>query len=330
MNFSYIREIGDVKDHSTKNELVILLPVGCYWSKKNGSCSYCGYQSIVDNIQEKYGPVDLLAITQHEWELQSKIHHIHRIAFFVGGSFLEIPRDVRMSIIQFVSKLNIEEVFFETRPELVTKNNIAEIKLALGQIRLWIAIGLESADDYIRNVIHRKGFEKIEFEKAVKYCREGGAFPFAYIFVKPPIAGITDREAYDDAIKSIQYIKKVGVLGAELECGYIVKDTPMHTMYVNGDYVLLRLWTIIQIILDASDLTTGFVRLAYFSDTPEPVAIPVNCEKCSSRIYNALDEYRKHLDINTLKQLESCSCYTDWEKAFYSTPMTNANDESIE
>ena len=31
---SYIRKMGNPKTHKTENELIIILPVGCYWAKK--------------------------------------------------------------------------------------------------------------------------------------------------------------------------------------------------------------------------------------------------------------------------------------------------------
>lgn len=40
---SYIRRMGNYKTHETENELIVLLPVGCYWAKKTGGCAYCGY-----------------------------------------------------------------------------------------------------------------------------------------------------------------------------------------------------------------------------------------------------------------------------------------------
>ena len=31
---SYIRKMGNPKTHKTENELIIILPVGCYWAKR--------------------------------------------------------------------------------------------------------------------------------------------------------------------------------------------------------------------------------------------------------------------------------------------------------
>ena len=45
---SYIRKMGNPETNKTENELIIILPVGCYWSKQSGGCAYCGYQALVD------------------------------------------------------------------------------------------------------------------------------------------------------------------------------------------------------------------------------------------------------------------------------------------
>ena len=52
---SYIRRMGNYKTHETENELIVLLPVGCYWAKKTGGCAYCGYQALVDEMVSTTG-----------------------------------------------------------------------------------------------------------------------------------------------------------------------------------------------------------------------------------------------------------------------------------
>ncbi len=57
-DLSYIRKMGNASTHEVENELIVLLPVGCYWAKKHGGCSYCGYQSLVDEMRGSVEKID--------------------------------------------------------------------------------------------------------------------------------------------------------------------------------------------------------------------------------------------------------------------------------
>lgn len=50
------------------------------------------------------------------------------------------------------------------------------------------------------------------------------------------------------------------------------------------------------------------MRLAYFSDTPKPIAGPSNCEKCNDKFIKMFDEYRETLDPKVLFEEIQCEC----------------------
>lgn len=142
---SYIRKMGNPKTHKTENELIIILPVGCYWAKKTDGCSYCGYQTLVDEMRTTTAPYTYVEILQTE--IKKYAENIDRISFFVGGSFFEIPYKERCELISELNNYqNIKEVCIETRPELVTKESIKDILDCLGNKKLQIAFGVESSN----------------------------------------------------------------------------------------------------------------------------------------------------------------------------------------
>jgi len=304
---SYIRKMGNHETHETENELIVLLPVGCCFAKGGNACSYCGYQALVDEMNATSTFDSYLEILKNELEKQTEI--IHRISFFVGGSFFEIPESERLSLLQELNKYDdIKKVFFETRPELITEENVRSAFSALKNKELTVAIGLESSDASIRNAVHNKGFSNDEFEKKMKILSESGIKPFTYVFVKPPMAGITDEVALEDAIRSIKYSFDCGASGVELECGYIVEDSHMHELYKKGLYETLSLWNIKKLLHKAFALTPGIIRLAYFSDTPEPIAIPSNCEKCNDEFYRMFNQYRETMNRRIISNSIECVC----------------------
>lgn len=91
---SYIRKMGNPKTHKTENELIIILPVGCYWAKKTDGCSYCGYQTLVDEMRTTTAPYTYVEILQTE--IKKYAENIDRISFLWEDHFLKfhIKKDV--------------------------------------------------------------------------------------------------------------------------------------------------------------------------------------------------------------------------------------------
>ena len=63
-----------------------------------------------------------------------------------------------------------------------------------------------------------------------------------------------------------------------------------------------------KLLKNAIALNRGIVRLAYFSDTPKPIAGPSNCEKCNDKFIKMFDEYRETLDPKVLFEEIQCEC----------------------
>lgn len=305
---SYIRRMGNYKTHETENELIVLLPVGCYWAKKTGGCAYCGYQALVDEMVSTTEPMRYVEILRHELNKQTET--IDRLSFFVGGSFFEIPREERLELFRELKKYpSIHEVYIETRPQLITPDNIDELKKCLEGKKLSVAIDLETYSDEIRNNIHKKGITNEDFIKGMKILNEAGVSSLIYVFVKPPVENITDKEAIDEALQTIKFCFENHAEAIELECGYIVENSDMHELYNQGKYDVLSLWSIRDLILEALSISNeGIIRLAHFTDTPKPIAIPSNCEKCSDKFYKMLDRYRETLDSKYLEEVIECDC----------------------
>lgn len=115
-------------------------------------------------------------------------------------------------------------------------------------------------------------------------------------------------EAIDDAMKTIKDSFDKGAYAVELECGYIVENSDMYNLYKNGRYKPLSFWSIQKLLKNAIALNRGIVRLAYFSDTPKPIAGPSNCEKCNDKFIKMFGEYRETLDPKVLFEEIQCEC----------------------
>ena len=310
MDFSFIDKVYDPFLKRSVVRWVLELPgAGCEWYKKTGGCTMCGFNQ-----------------STYKYTFNGKLypHFVFRLIFFWarllvnkakpetlviynGGSFLndkEIPLKTQLAILRFVSRHpTINKIMVESRAEFVTEIKLRQYKEALGEKKLEIAMGLESADDKIRNECLKKGMSKATFEKAIKLCQIFEIQTFAYVFLKPYC--LTEKEAVDDAVKSIRYCFQVGVDEVSLSCAFVQTGTMLYELYQAKKFLPPKLWSIIEVIQKTALL--GPVRIGSFDDEPPPIARPQNCDTCNFEINEAIDYYRHTLDLEIFKDL-TCDC----------------------
>jgi len=299
MDFSFIDKIFEPFWQKCVDRWVLELPgAGCEWFKKTGGCTMCGFNQATYKYTfggKLYPHIVFMAIFYWAY-CQILKSNPEILVIYNGGSFLndkEIPAKTQLAILNFVRRhKTIEKIMVESRAEYVNEIKLRQYKEALGEKKLEIAIGLESADDKVRNECLKKGMSKATFEKAVKLCKIFDIQTFAYVFLKPHC--LTEKEAVKDAIKSIKYCFKVGIDEVSLSCAFVQVGTLLHKLYQRGEFQPPTLWSIIEVIQKTAHL--GPVRIGSFDDDPPPIAKPHNCGECDFGVLVAIEDYNLYLN----------------------------------
>lgn len=286
----------------------LLLPgAGCSYQKETGGCAMCGFgQSTQKYSRGKllwsrlFKGMYLLAEKEVQAELPGELF------IYNGGSFWnnqEIPESFQNYLYQQVRRhSSLGRLFIENRCEYINATKVYQARFALGDKRLTVGIGLESADDYVRNRLINKGLSRVRFEEKVKLIRRSGAEAAAYIFLKPP--GLSEKEALADALASIRYVLALGVTEVHLSSAFVQTGTFMHREFLTGNFQPPSLWTILEVIREI-EANNWPVLIGGFTDEPPPIAIPANCPDCSPVIYQAIEMYRRR---RVLGPVPTCSC----------------------
>jgi len=283
-----------------------MLPgAGCEYWKKTGGCSMCGF----NNATQKYSH-GFLFPTLIFWLMyklaRRTITTASELTIFNGGSFFndrEIPPRFKKWLYQEVAKDPlIGHLTVESRCEYITEEAAGSATQSLGGKKMTIAVGLESQDDYVRNVLIKKGLKKTVFEQKVALAHKVGATVSAYVFLKP--LGLSEEGALKETVKTIQYALAVGVDKIDLSCAFVQENTPMARAYYEGKFSPPSLWTILRIIKLVQE-NNWPVSIGGFTDEPPPIAIPANCSNCSPQIYEAIEQFRQ---TNTLGDIPQCVC----------------------
>jgi len=327
-SFSAIDRFFDPLLQQTVNRWVFLLPTMnlCHWYLKCGGCSMCGFNSPKSSKQQYAWIAKCFGGQALHWlywlgYLGVRCQNPQNLTVYNGGSFFnsgqeipgskpEIPYSLQTAICRHVGRHpTIQKLFVESRPEFITESNIGLLNDLLSGKTLQVGIGLESRSDRVRNSILRKGIGLKQFENAISVLKRNGARSLAYVFFKP--MELSEREAIDDAVSTIQYCFEAGVDEISLSCAFIQDGTKMADQYRESLYQLPWLWSIVEVIKKTAPL--GPVRIGTFEDDPPPIDVPHNCPQCTASFAQAIDQYRRTFDLSLFNQLR-CSCQEDWLK----------------
>jgi len=238
------------------------------------------------------------------------------ICLYNSGSFFseeEVPRDVLFEICRYIAKIpHIRKVVFESRCEFLDPELLAGIKQILGETILSIGIGLESSDDIIRNIVLGKGFSTEEFKRSLEIIKTSkGVQSQVYILVKPPF--ITEQEAVEDAVRTVYDAVEWGADEIHLEPATIQSYAPAALLWEHGIYRLPWLWSLVEILKQATPVAR--VYTSPFAHMPYPEHVPKNCPVCSDRVRETiLNEFNLSYDTTIFNTL-NCDCMQRWLEA---------------
>lgn len=297
-----------------KARVLILDTRGCYWALKNGGCTMCGY---VHNphIPEK------TPSEQFEDNIKDGTKYVK---IFNSGSFFdenEISKDERKKIFAIARDKGVNKLLVETRPEFITPPVCNDIATATEDLDITVAIGLESASDFVRTNMINKGFLFSHYLKAVKMLKEAGSGVKTYLLLKSPF--MSEKEAYLDALSSIEATiplsDEISINPVNIQSGTLAND-----LFHRGYYRPPWIWTLLRVMIDGIDMVQEMGSDVRIMTSPSGGGTRRgvhNCGRCDKKAMRMLD--RLSIDyylgdtgiIDEARKMlsEGCECLKLWE-----------------
>jgi archaeosine synthase beta-subunit len=285
---------------------VIFRSGGCSWKQ----CLMCGYR--FERSRNKNRD-ELLAEMrgQLRWVAENYPPESYAmVKIFTSGSFFD-PREVPPAFLDDVAALFAGKVVIaETRTEYVAEDVLTSFRENLeaggNAAALYVAMGLETTNDYIRDKCIRKGHTFDDFKDAVETARRADVGIKTYLMMKPPY--LTEREALADMKKSIREVIPYSDIISMNLCT-IQTRTEVEQYWKQGSYRPPYLWS----ALDALLSTDHYVQC-------DPVGGgkrrgPHNCGECDYEIVDAINEYNRTGNKIHLKRCvdAGCACVEEWK-----------------
>ena len=227
------------------------------------------------------------------------------VKIFTSGSFFnddEIPKAVQDEILGELAD-KAEKIIIETRPEFVSKDQLDGL---VGKDKIEVAIGLESANDFVLEHSINKGFRAADYEKAAEVLKEMNIPVKTYLLVKPPF--LTEKEAIGDAVSSARFASKYSKT-ISFNPVNIQNYTIVERLWRNGEYRPPWLWSVVEVLKQSSKL--GEVRIMSSPTGGGTRRGAHNCGKCDKEVVGGIEEFSLSQDVSSLEDLE-CECKEQW------------------
>jgi hypothetical protein len=283
--------------------VMIFRTQGCSWALKSG-CSMCGYFN--DSMWQKVSDEDLL--TQFDIAMDSYSDQ-RFVKIFTSGSFFddkEISSRVRNEILEKLYK-KTNKISVESRPEYITDKKLNNIKKFVDKKSFEIGIGLETSNDSIRNDYLNKGFTFNDYKNAANTLKKYKMSLKTYVLIKPPY--LTEKESIDDAIKTVDKIKKI-TNTISFNPTNVQRKTFVNYLWQRKKYRPAWLFSVVEILKESKKIAPdvfikcdiaggGSIRGAH------------NCKNCDSKYLNAITDFSLNQNTKVFKGLD-CECKERW------------------
>jgi archaeosine synthase beta-subunit len=297
-------------DRHEKQEMktltIILKSGGCSWNR----CLMCSYR------HERYSGLskDELAgrlIRQLRFVVNAvPIGDVEIIKLYTSGSFFD-PDEVPEAVLEEAGTLFRGKIIIaETRPEYVNEKTLEDFTSRIDDGTntkpLYVAIGLETTNDHIREKSIDKGFTFEDFNRAVRAARNTGTGIKTYLLMKPLF--LTEKEAMADMKQSLADLSGVADI-VSMNTSSVQRGTDMERFWKQGAYRPPYLWSVAEVLATApmdvlcDPLGGGQSRGAH------------NCGECDGDILDAIKFYSLSGDQTVMKAVTNmeCPCREEWE-----------------
>lgn len=281
-----------------------------------GSCTMCGFG--VEGV-ESVTYDDLIAqfaVLAGHYDLKKFSGRLSLCT--ESDAFFGVPLSFWEKIAAMVCTTPVREVDMEATPVHAIRHvdSLRHLQELFGKARLYIGMGLETHDDYVRNMLLRKNLPIEIFEEAVEKLAEAGIGVYVYILLKPP--GLNEKEAIEECIRTVSYFfdlaKRLGAARCRvtLKPLFIPRETIAEALYNEGLITPPKLWSLIEVIKQTHQLGTLFVPLFDEGLAVDENHVAHNCSACTPKIREAMHKFNATQKIEPLLEV-SCNCKGDWQ-----------------
>lgn len=207
---------------------------GCLFCSAGGSGEFAENTALSISEQIVHGK----AQTAGKWKDPAYI------AYFQAFTNTYAPvEELRQKYEEALSCPDIEGLSIATRADCLPEDVLDLLTELNGRTRLWVELGLQTADEASAERI-RRGYPLAIFEQAVHALAERGIAVVVHIILGLP------EETKETVLKTIDCINRLPVQGIKLQLLHVLTDSDLAELYQAGQYTPLTQEEYISLVAD--------------------------------------------------------------------------------
>ncbi len=302
-----------INEREAQRLMIVLRTAGCAYDKDNAGCTMCDFKRHAVNPQQVNSRVLASQLEYAMNQAEFGPDAVSQIDLLTLGSFLhdkEVPDDFRRESFSSFSRIEgLQKVVIESRSPYIKEKKLIELRelLRVDQI-LEIGLGIESSNEFIRNEVMHKNLTDSHIRKVVETTARAGTEFLAYLLIGS--MGLTESEMVKDAVDSASYVADLcgrakTNFRIAFEPVFITHGTKLEEMYLQGDYKLINLWRVVDVIKRTTHLGTVFVGLS--DEGLSSNRTPSGCPACTDKLKHAIEQFNGSQSLSEFDGLK-CEC----------------------
>ncbi len=189
------------------------------------------------------------------------------LAYFQSFSNTYAPLDQLTSL--YTEALAVEDIIglsIGTRPDCASEPVLNLLQGFTQEYLIWVEYGLQSAHDKTLQNINR-GHDVACFQKAVATTQNRGINICAHIILGLP------GESRQEMLATADFLGDLGLDGVKLHVLYVVKGTPLETLYRQGRYRCLEQVEYIDLVCDFLERLPQGMVIQRLTGDPHPAEL---------------------------------------------------------
>lgn len=208
---------------------------GCVFCSERGSGDFAGTRCL--SITDQFGQVR--AIMSKKWSSGKYIAY-----FQAFTNTYDTPANLKAKYDEAVALSGVVGLAIATRPDCLDEARVKLIAEYAKKYYVWVELGLQTSNDDTGRLINR-GYDRIVYEQAMALLKKYNIETVTHIIFGLP------GETQEDMLNTVKYVRDLGGNGVKFHLLYLMRHTPLETLYNEGKLTFLTKEDYIDLICRA-------------------------------------------------------------------------------
>ena len=178
-----------------------------------------------------------------------------------------------------------------TRPDCINEEIVKLLKSYTNKYYVCVELGLQTSNDETDKIINR-GYNSNQFTQAVNLLNKYNIDVVTHVMIGLP------GENFDDIKNTVEFINKHNIQGIKIHSTYVVKNTKLANMYLNGLYTPITLdYYLEALTYIITHISPDIVIHRISGDSPKDLLLAPEWNLHKKWVLNGFDKIMRDQDL---------------------------------